>query len=378
MCTSCVPHHSSHTLLELTEKFTQLTKQVVSAEFICKSLNLPGLDEITAVYYTLRATITQEAFSRASSFCSGYNSLIITEYPKYSRLNLYEIERMIKYESEPPSWDDEAVQYWLEWDTGIVHLFDLVTGTKMTSKIQEDFLVQPCSRSVLAGDSIHLFGGADRPREVVAIPMSSMSVEFKAAMLENHFNHCVVLFEGSVYVIGGSSANNVFSHFCEKYDIEKDSWSEFARTSLARNSSSAISMPSERSIYLVGGKNNEKVFSSLEKYSIDRDQWVLLDLVLREEVALAGLCVYPSTQDVIIVFAGNDNNRKAVKKSWEVNLTESRISELSSLQGKGGSVVEAPKVYKNRVYTFVFRNYKGRDQETFDLTQKVWSLDGYC
>ena len=91
---------------------------------------------------------------------------------------------------------------------------------------------------------------------------------------------------------------------CEKFSRNDDIWREIAPMGLQRNGCAAVCVEKWRSIFVFGG-NNHFVGSvdRIERYEIDNDKWVMLNIRLLEP-ALDISC-YHLTNGKILIIGGH-------------------------------------------------------------------------
>ena len=95
---------------------------------------------------------------------------------------------------------------------------------KMLKSSSIEFQYYSAAVTLETGDI--LLTGGSATKQTLLISMRQRKIKKMANMLINRKEHCAVICNRYVYVIGGYNAqNNTFLKECEKYDIAKNKWS---------------------------------------------------------------------------------------------------------------------------------------------------------
>lgn len=86
-----------------------------------------------------------------------------------------------------------------------------------------------------------------------------------------------------VFVIGGDQADDQPIAHCEMFNKHSNSWTTKAPLNIARFSASACTVK-DNTVYVFGGYNNGRL-DTIEKYNYSLNQWVTLDIRLKEAIS---------------------------------------------------------------------------------------------
>mmetsp|Transcript_27916 Transcript_27916/g.26955 ORF Transcript_27916/g.26955 Transcript_27916/m.26955 type:complete len:207 (+) Transcript_27916:898-1518(+) len=113
--------------------------------------------------------------------------------------------------------------------------------------------------------------------------------------------------DNSIYVIGGSESNQADLNLCEKFSLTENVWRPISSMHLQRNGTGAVIMEQHRLIFVFGGNNTKHgSLQKIEKYEIDFDKWILLDVNLK--YGLHDLSVLNVGQERVAIFGGHTNS----------------------------------------------------------------------
>ena len=95
-------------------------------------------------------------------------------------------------------------------------------------------------------------------------------------MLERREGPGVVACTRFIYVLGGKYSFNS----CERFSITDNKWEMFSSMNYGRYQPVGVLMNDEKFIFVIGGHPEDTVGKSIEKYSIDSNNWEIINIVI--------------------------------------------------------------------------------------------------
>lgn len=118
-------------------------------------------------------------------------------------------------------------------------------------------------------------------------------------MLNDHINHCSVLYNEKVYVISGSHNNRV-----EAFDIKSNEWEKIPKLPRRRELASATVIMDR--IFVFGGKNDKDNYSKKIFYYDNKD-WAVFEY--KVPVKACGIGVLNISEGQVLLFGGNSQEK---------------------------------------------------------------------
>ncbi|CAG9325957.1 unnamed protein product [Blepharisma stoltei] len=200
--------------------------------------------------------------------------------------------------------------------------FDTETWEKIEIDWNEDFGSRFCT--LYYENSVFIIGGICNGTLNRVLQFESESIRQLTPMLSSRADLCAICLSGIIYAIGGYNEESDHSlSTVEAYNIEKNKWTSLPQLIYPRvNSSAAVN---GSSIYVCGGTG----ISSIEKFDINQEEWILLDLVLPGSISSSGLF---SINQSIMIFGGQDESETALHSVWLLDLPNDSIAMQQQLR----------------------------------------------
>ncbi len=129
----------------------------------------------------------------------------------------------------------------------------------------------------LLGNMLYAFGGMERNYNVInkmwSRDLSDPSSQWtaRANMKQNGRRFASVVFNDTIYALGGVDNNKHFFRSCERYCSQLNKWSTVADMNSVRVDASAAVI--NGCIYVAGGGGGKSVLRSVERYKPETDTW---------------------------------------------------------------------------------------------------------
>ncbi|KAN0026842.1 hypothetical protein ACTFIV_007833 [Dictyostelium citrinum] len=208
--------------------------------------------------------------------------------------------------------------------------------------------------------TIYRFGGKETPTDIYCYNVDRDVWDLCKVKIPSKRNaHCSV-FDGFryIYLIGGADRDS--GKLLERFDIETQQWSKLASMKFSRSYFNAFYHSTKRCIYVLDGYVNKDKKSSVEMYSIEKNQWsVICDI--NQPRYLSGVSFDGSKYINIIggVDRANSRDIKTMERfdtsthKWEIlnNEPKSLLSHTSSSMNL--MVVQSPQLRKNNSFSSI-------------------------
>jgi len=135
-----------------------------------------------------------------------------------------------------------------------------------------------CNGAVLFGSNVYLCGGlwgGEPLPQLIRLNLQSMQFESLSRTNKRRVNFCMSIFEGSIYVIGGSNNDYGPQNSAEKYDIEENKWYDIEPMLKRRQGACAATVKSI--IYVAGGIGPDGCDDSVEAYNTKTGRWTMVE-----------------------------------------------------------------------------------------------------
>ncbi|KAK5574513.1 hypothetical protein RB653_009766 [Dictyostelium firmibasis] len=208
--------------------------------------------------------------------------------------------------------------------------------------------------------TIYRFGGKETPTDIYGYNVDRDVWELcKVKIPSKRNSHCSV-FDGIryIYLIGGSDKDS--SKLLERFDIETQQWTRLASMKFGRSYFNAFYHSTKKSIYVLDGYVNKDKKSSVEIYSIEKNQWSVV-CEINQPRYLSGVSFDGSKYINIIggVDRANSRDIKTMERfdtsnhKWEIlnNEPKSLLSHTSSSMNL--MVVQSPQLKKNNSFSSI-------------------------
>ena len=187
--------------------------------------------------------------------------------------------------------DKGRFMYWVEWFNRNIYRYDISIErwARINISNMEEFLNKQNSdwsfawgsRLVYANSSLYIIGGVGHEAsatksEVLQFDCESEEIYRKKDMLERREGPGVVACTRFIYVLGGKYSFNS----CERFSITDNKWEMFSSMNYGRYQPVGVLMNDEKFIFVIGGHPEDTVGKSIEKYSIDSNNWEIINIVI--------------------------------------------------------------------------------------------------
>jgi hypothetical protein len=174
---------------------------------------------------------------------------------------------------------DPTFIYSYKENTGQLHRTSLTTGEQSRHKVPSFTFKPGCCWSEVPGGSLLITGGGlpTVVREVVRIDARTFEVSPQPRMLTPRRAHAAVYHTSHLYVLGGLKVSGELSK-CERYVCAEDRWEALPPLPRACSGTSAVVVWG--SLYALGGWFNGSSLDLVQKLSLERLTWELMQLRL--------------------------------------------------------------------------------------------------
>ncbi|ATH73143.1 Kelch repeat-containing protein [Bacillus altitudinis] len=155
------------------------------------------------------------------------------------------------------------------------------------------------------------------------------------------------VYDGKIYVIGGTGPSKAYSNTTFVYDPKLDKWSEKAGMKTGRMGAASVIVDDR--IYVMGGRTEQGLTNSVEVYNIKMDTWEdSVELPFERKVSAYNL--YAGAIDGKIYVVGYDSALKADRYnntfSYDLKTKEWTKKKKFNFEATSGNAV----VVKNKLY----------------------------
>lgn len=173
-----------------------------------------------------------------------------------------------------------------------------------------------CSTTVLPEGRIFLTGGYSSFTNGTTNSLFEFNIETCKAiklqpMINGRYHHGTCYLDNKIYVIGGRSigGKDESINLSEYYDLNTKKWFPIFPTKVACHHSAVCSFGS-RFLYKFGGYNNLQPVNTIERYSIPKNRWEILEVEgLKTLNFIAQAEALKINKDTIMIFGGAANLR---------------------------------------------------------------------
>jgi hypothetical protein len=161
-----------------------------------------------------------------------------------------------------------------------LHRTSLVTGEQSIHRIPLYTFQTGCCWSEVPGGSLLItsFGYSAQVGEVVRIDTGrEFAVSHCPPMLTSRAYHATLYHTQHLYVLGGHTGKRTLRE-CERYVLAEDRWE--ALSALPRACSHTSGVVVERSLYALGGRQDERDLDLVQKLSLESLTWELMQFRL--------------------------------------------------------------------------------------------------
>jgi hypothetical protein len=348
-------------------------------QMLCSSTHNVSFDSLNLLKECIR--------SKEKSLSNGYcieDDIITEEFSKILNNNISFMVGTQSYNSTNRSVS--KMLHWFEWEKRELHLFDVVKYSYKSIKLIIPFKIAPFSRSIVIPEGkIFLIGGEDpeagAKKEVYFFNLLTMdtdhSLHAKWSMPFKKYDFTLCYHKGFIYVICGKDSESQIIDTCERYDINKNTWSVIAAINKKRYAASAVVAKEIDKIYLFGGRSDyhNMMMDDIEEYDISKDLWKIIKIQGPHEWIPVEVC---STIQIcsgkILIFGGSDASIEDSKNSYIFHTDDYKLEKTSSLK-KAHVFVSAPFLHGNYVFAIGNEYYvKSRNIHRFNISTLEWEL----
>ena len=295
----------------------------------------------------------------------------------YAGKDLSEAAREIKHPREAYKRIGTQI-HWSQWNSQYLHVEDVSNSSKFKITLQEPWKIPHFCKSIQVSSDCYLAcGGRETAnsnglKKAFLIKNNPLSVQDLPDMKSGRANHCLVYFNRFIYVIGGCDHDNRYTNRVERLCLSNYTWEDLSSTNEIRDSTSAVGLERENSIYVFGGRTaNATVCRSIEKYMVSVNIWVSVPLKLTyESMVLGSILISPCK---VLVFGGQTGLAVSLRNCNVVDLQNLTVTEIAPMPSPGGCIVNEPILVGNKVFAYVFLGADSRVVECWDLDTQDWS-----
>ncbi|EGC39971.1 hypothetical protein DICPUDRAFT_93469 [Dictyostelium purpureum] len=201
--------------------------------------------------------------------------------------------------------------------------------------------------------TVYRFGGKECPQDIYKYSIDKDWWELSSIKIPSKRNGHCCLFDGNklIYLIGGAETDS--SKLLEVYNIENQTWKRLASMKNGRSYFNAFYHPSKKCIYVIDGYVNKDKKSSVEMYSIEKNQWnVVCDI---DQPRYFSGVSFDGSRYINIIGGIDRRSSRDLKNmerfdtktnKWEVLQNETHRSALSHTSSTMNLVVQSPQMLK--------------------------------
>jgi len=381
LCVLCVPLHNTHTFSSVEDLIVEMVPKLHELEYLLRFSLKESKDQNTEIEEILNKVL--QFFSKIQGKSSNYIyskcKSKITKFTKHLQdlvLNFKDkcLSQLVSHLKNPQKIKDRPKYlHWGQWNSHNLYVLD--SSFQVHHEVLKDYKIPHFSRSIVVPEGIVVSGGRSEPDSkglftATLITVPGYLIKPLPDMNCGRANHCLLYYEGFVYVIGGCDHDNKYSNRVERLSTETKTWEVLAPTNRPRDSSSAIIHESEKSIYLFGGRfGGSLVTRSCEKYLIEANTWVTLNLELTFHSMVLGSIRF--SEHEVLVFAGQNEVSQQIKKCNVVDLKTMTVREIQDFKD-GGCIVNEPMFLDGKVACLVFKGSNIRGLHFWNPETEVW------
>ncbi|MBQ4815321.1 DUF1668 domain-containing protein [Bacillus pumilus] len=177
------------------------------------------------------------------------------------------------------------------------------------------------------------------------------------------------VYDGKIYVIGGTGPSKAYSNTTYVYDPKLDKWSEKAGMKTGRMGAASVIVDDR--IYVMGGRTEQGLTNSVEVYNIKMDTWEdSVELPFERKVSAYNL--YAGAMDGKIYVVGYDSALKADRYnntySYDLKTKEWTKKKKFGFTATAGNAV----VVKNKLYILTGSELLGTKIFEYDPLVDQW------
>ncbi len=235
-----------------------------------------------------------------------------------------------------------------------------------------------CSEGVVVGGVIYIVGGENDSKATVAIDICNYRREVtrKAELNVGRYNHAVeAVDERLIYCCGGCAGRDMLNH-CEKYSVEKDRWVVIPRLNEAKQNITLCALGCAALFCFGGGLiGHESLFATAERLDLRDEEagWQLLNVSpashWRPLECVGSVQLNPYE---ILLFGGWKPNRDESGKCFIYNSVQNEVTmQRAKLLGKTGFYYALRPHNDNKK---VYAMDPGFNVNIYDVREKRWDI----
>ena len=181
--------------------------------------------------------------------------------------------------------------------------------TRLWSSITPMHYRRCFASSVTLGDDLYVIAGFDGSRRLTSVEKYSTTTKqwtIMKPLATPRSDAAAVALNGRIYILGGYAGDSLST--CEIYDADSDSWQSIRHMNSQRSGASAIPVPEENKILVLGGYNGSTRVASVEYYDPHTNTWTYGPPMSQERSNFA-TCVIDNKLYVIGGFTGSSTLR---------------------------------------------------------------------
>ncbi|MCY7706299.1 DUF1668 domain-containing protein [Bacillus safensis] len=181
------------------------------------------------------------------------------------------------------------------------------------------------------------------------------------------------VYDGKIYVIGGTGPSKAYSNTTYVYDPKLDKWSEKAGMKTGRMGAASVIVDDR--IYVMGGRTEQGLTNSVEVYNIKTDTWENSE-DLPFELKISAYNLYAGVIDNKIYVVGYNSSLKPERYnntfSYDTKTKEWTKKKKFTNEATAGNAV----VVKNKLYVLAGSELLGPKTFEYDPLLDQWTVLG--
>ncbi|CAG9314174.1 MID1 [Blepharisma stoltei] len=249
----------------------------------------------------------------------GEKPEVILQFKNQSALNNL-LESLCTLELKTSEIVESNKLYYLSRGSKEYVRYDLESQRTSTMSIRSAEIIPRWSGFVLLPNGNILITGGKPSKEsgakLTAFYLNPETGETTPApsMINGHSSHICLLINNEVYVLSGKNEINQTLNHCEVLNLATQNWRSIASMAYGRTCASGVHI--KNCIYVFGGYQTT-VNNTIERYSIESNNWQLLPTILPDKLWQHGCYALDSSQ--ILIFGGEGPSDEPHRMSYVYN-----------------------------------------------------------
>ncbi len=278
---------------------------------------------------------------------------------------------------------------------GCILLYDIVSKRRYTIK-PNNVQLHECCEGIEIDFSLFLIGGKDDDGDTYEMSLRNIGRELiaRAEMIQGRCNHALCQIKDKVIYCAGGIYHKSTTGRCEKFDIEKNDWTEVYTMNECKHNGTMCSLANRYIFYIGGGKvGHSSLFSTIEMLDTESDEgWKILkfDTPWTKWEPVECVSAVGINDNEMLIFGGWEKEQESRSKVFVFNLNKLSITALPGELKKNSAffyrltpIINDGKVYAMspdeciHIYSFdnmhwdIIESSDWKDQLTLDLTKPL-------